>query len=167
MTLETLKRTIAAEFGTPAVVIDLDRVDRNIARIQNICDAAVINNRPHIKTHKIPELALLQVQAGAKGITCQKLGEAEVMFDGGLDDILISYNLIGEARAARLAALVRRGANITVCADNTVTLATSAEAGRQAGRWRGQARPDRSRRGGGQIHPNRETGWKKGRWSFG
>ena len=134
MTLETLKRTIAAEFGTPAVVIDLDRVDRNIARIQNICDAAVINNRPHIKTHKIPELALLQVQAGAKGITCQKLGEAEVMFDGGLDDILISYNLIGEARAARLAALVRRGANITVCADNTVTLATSAEAGRQAGR---------------------------------
>lgn len=134
MSLETLKRTIAAEFGTPSVVIDLDRVERNIQRIQNICDAASVNNRPHIKTHKVPELALMQVRAGAKGITCQKLGEAEVMFDGGLDDLLVSYNLIGEARAARLAALVRRGANITVCADNPVTLANYAEAGRQAQR---------------------------------
>ncbi len=134
MSLDALKKTIAAEFGTPAVVIDLDRVERNIARVQSLCQAAGVANRPHIKTHKVPELALMQVKAGAQGITCQKLGEAEVMFDGGLDDLLISYNLIGEARAGRLGALVQRGANVTVCADNPVTLATYAEAGRQAGR---------------------------------
>ncbi len=77
------------------MVIDLDRVERNIARVQKLCDAAGVANRPHIKTHKSPVLAKMQVAAGAKGITCQKLGEAEVMVDGGLEDILISYNLLG------------------------------------------------------------------------
>ncbi len=90
-----LAARIAREFGTPSVVVDLDRVERNIARIQAACDAAGLANRPHIKTHKSPYLAKLQVAAGAKGITCQKIGEAEVMVDGGLDDILISYNLLG------------------------------------------------------------------------
>ena len=57
-----------------------------------------VANRPHIKTHKSPVLAKMQVAAGARGITCQKLGEAEVMVDGGLDDILISYNILGEEK---------------------------------------------------------------------
>ena len=131
--LAALKQTIAREFGTPAVVIDLDRVERNIARVQAICDRAKVANRPHIKTHKIPKLALMQRAAGARGITCQKLGEAEVMADGGLDDILVSYNLIGEARAGRLGALARR-ITITVAADNPTTLDTYAEAARVAGR---------------------------------
>src|SRR5499427_10885457 len=95
MSIDTLKAEIADGYGTPAVVIDLDRVERNIARVQQLCDAAGVANRPHIKTHKSPVLARLQQQAGAKGITCQKLGEAEVMADGGLDDILISYNILG------------------------------------------------------------------------
>ena len=60
----------------------MDRVERNIARIQAACDAAGVANRPHIKTHKSPMLAEMQIEAGAKGITCQKLGEAEVMADG-------------------------------------------------------------------------------------
>jgi len=64
-------------------------------RVQKLCDAAGVTNRPHIKTHKSPILAKMQAAAGAKGITCQKLGEAEVMVEGGLDDILISYNLLG------------------------------------------------------------------------
>ena len=100
-----LAAKIAREYGTPAVVIDMDRVERNIARIQAACDAAGVANRPHIKTHKSPLLAKLQIEAGAKGITCQKLGEAEVMADAGIDDILISYNLIGEEKMARLGAL--------------------------------------------------------------
>jgi len=133
LSLNDLKRTIAAEFGTPAVVIDLDRVERNIARVQAICDNAGVANRPHIKTHKIPALAKLQQERGARGITCQKLGEAEVMADAGIDDILISYNLVGPARAARLGALARDFA-ITVAADNPVTLESYAEAGRIAGR---------------------------------
>ncbi len=100
--LDRLKQEIAHTFGTPAVVIDLDIVERNIARVQQICDKAGVANRPHIKTHKIPKLALMQQDAGAKGITCQKLGEAEVMADAGIDDILVSYNLISAARSGRL-----------------------------------------------------------------
>ncbi len=131
--LDDLKRTIAREFGTPAVVVDLDRVERNIARVQAICDAAGVANRPHIKTHKVPKLAHLQVAAGARGITCQKLGEAEIFADAGIGDIVVSYNLIGEARAARLASLVRRAPDVKVCADNPVTLETYASAAASAG----------------------------------
>ena len=67
-----LAAKIAREYGTPCAVIDMDRVERNIARIQAACDAAGVANRPHIKTHKSPLLAQMQVAAGAKGITCQK-----------------------------------------------------------------------------------------------
>ena len=80
---------------------------------------AGVANRPHIKTHKSPVLAKMQVAAGAKGITCQKLGEAEVMVDGGLDDILISYNILGEEKVGRLGRLLQR-AEITVAADNPI-----------------------------------------------
>ena len=133
MSLAELKNRIAREFGTPAVVIDLDRVEANIARVQAVLDGAGVANRPHIKTHKIPALAKLQIEKGARGITCQKLGEAEVMADAGIDDILVSYNLIGEARAGRLGALARR-CRIAVAADNPVTLASYTDAGRQAER---------------------------------
>ncbi|MBR1222582.1 alanine racemase [Bradyrhizobium sp. U87765 SZCCT0131] len=128
-----LATKIAREYGTPAVVIDMDRVERNIARIQAACDAAGVANRPHIKTHKSPYLAGLQRAAGAKGITCQKLGEAEVMVDGGLDDILISYNLLGEQKMQRLGALMRRAA-VTVTTDNPVVLADLPTAATAAGR---------------------------------
>jgi D-serine deaminase-like pyridoxal phosphate-dependent protein len=131
--LNLLKARVAAEFGTPAVVIDLDRVERNIARTQAACDAAGVRLRPHIKTHKIPALAHLQLAAGARGITCQKLGEAEVMADAGIDDILVSYNLVGEARSGRLGHL-SRSVDIKVCADNPVTLAGYRQAGELAGR---------------------------------
>ena len=133
MSLAKLKATIARDFGTPAVVIDLDRVEANIARVQALCAKAGVANRPHIKTHKIPALAKMQIEAGARGITCQKLGEAEIMADAGIDDILVSYNLIGEMRAARLGHLAKH-CNITVAADNPVTLASYAEAGRVAER---------------------------------
>ena len=129
----SLAQKIARDYGTPAVVIDMDRVERNIARVQAQCDAAGVANRPHIKTHKSPMLAALQRDAGAKGITCQKLGEAEVMADGGLDDILISYNLIGEEKMARLAALMRR-INVTVVADNPTVVAGLPLAAAQAER---------------------------------
>jgi D-serine deaminase-like pyridoxal phosphate-dependent protein len=128
-----LAARIAREFGTPAIVVDMDRVERNIARIQAACDAAGLANRPHIKTHKSPELARLQVAAGARGITCQKIGEAEVMVDGGLDDILISYNLLGDEKMDRLGALLAR-AKVTVAADNPVVIAGLPKAAARAGR---------------------------------
>ena len=133
MSIETLKSEITREFGTPAVVIDLDRVERNIARVQKICDAAGVANRPHIKTHKSPVLAKMQVAAGAKGITCQKLGEAEVMVEGGLDDILISYNLLGTEKMGRLGGLLQR-ATITVAADNPTVIEGLPAAAQIAGR---------------------------------
>ncbi len=119
--MTALAREIARQFGTPAVVIDLDRVERNIAWLQTACDAAGVANRPHIKTHKSPVIAQMQREAGAEGITCQKVGEAEVMADAGFDDILISYNILGEEKLGRLGALLRR-AEVTVAADNPVTV---------------------------------------------
>src|SRR6476646_2265703 len=103
-----LAQEIARVYGTPAVAIDLERVEANIARVQAACEAAGLANRPHIKTHKSPLLARMQRDAGARGIACQKLGEAEVMAAAGLDDILIAYNLLGEEKLGRLAALMRR-----------------------------------------------------------
>jgi D-serine deaminase-like pyridoxal phosphate-dependent protein len=133
MSIESLKAEIARQFGTPAVVIDLDIVERNIARLQSLCDAAGIANRPHIKTHKSPVLASMQMAAGAKGITCQKLGEAEVMAEGGLDDILISYNILGEQKLGRLGRLAGR-IKMTVSADNPVVVEGLPQAAEIAGR---------------------------------
>lgn len=128
-----LATRIARDYGTPALVIDMDRVERNIARIQAACDAAGVANRPHIKTHKSPMIAKLQIAAGAKGITCQKLGEAEVMAEAGIDNILISYNLIGEEKMARLGALQAK-ATMTVAADNPTVIAGLPQAAKISGR---------------------------------
>jgi D-serine deaminase-like pyridoxal phosphate-dependent protein len=133
MSIETLKAEVARQFGTPAVVIDLDVVERNIARVQALCDAAGVANRPHIKTHKSPVIAAMQRAAGAHGITCQKIGEAEVMADAGQDDILISYNILGEQKLGRLGALLSR-AKVTVAADNPVVVAGLPQAAAIAGR---------------------------------
>src|SRR4051812_2822915 len=128
-----LAAKIARDYGTPAAVIDMDKVERNIARIQAQCDAAGVANRPHIKTHKSPDLAKLQIAAGARGITCQKIGEAEIMADAGISNILISYNLIGEEKMARLAALQAK-ADMTVAADNATVIAGLPEAAKRSGR---------------------------------
>src|SRR6185295_925746 len=105
---------------------DLDKVEHNLAKMQSYCDGHGLLFRPHIKTHKIPAFAHRQVELGANGITCQKLGEAEIMVDAGLDDILISYPLIGSAKALRLAELARR-ARLRVACDSSSAIDTIAE----------------------------------------
>ena len=133
--MTALALEIARRFSTPAVVVDLDRVERNIARHQAACARAGLINRPHIKTHKSPLIAAMQRDAGARGITCQKLGEAEIFADAGFDDILISYNVFGQEKEARIAALLARTpVKLTVAADNRVTLAGLSRAGVAAGR---------------------------------
>ena len=117
------------ELDTPVPVVDLDIVEHNLAKMQAYCDAHGLALRPHIKTHKIPSFAHRQVELGAKGITCQKLGEAEVMIDAGLDDILISYPLVGATKADRLAALSRR-AKLRVGVDSKLAVETVAAAAR-------------------------------------
>jgi D-serine deaminase-like pyridoxal phosphate-dependent protein len=126
--------TSVAELDTPAVTVDLDKVDRNIRRAQEHLAALGLGNRPHIKTHKIPALAKLQMDAGAVGITCQKLGEVEVMANAGVaDDILLTYNVIGEAKTERLAALIKRLKRMAVVLDNEVVAKGLSEAGRRHG----------------------------------
>ncbi|MFY8114313.1 MAG: alanine racemase, partial [Rhabdaerophilum sp.] len=127
-----LKTRIAQEFGTPQLVVDLDVVDRNIAKAQAACDAKGIANRPHIKTHKSVDLMRRQIEAGAKGITCQKIGEAEAMAAGGAEDIFISYNLLGEEKMARLARLMQ-GVTMRVAADNPLVVEHLGRAAAQAG----------------------------------
>jgi D-serine deaminase-like pyridoxal phosphate-dependent protein len=108
---------LVSDFETPYATVDLDAVERNIRRLQDYCDEHGFANRPHIKTHKLPAIAHMQVEAGAVGITCQKLGEAEVMAAAGLHDILVSFPLVGEAKAERLAALAR-AATVSVVGDS-------------------------------------------------
>ena len=131
--LDNLKSSIIGQFGTPCSVIDLDIVETNIHRAQQICDAAGVANRPHIKTHKSPFLAKMQLEAGASGITCQKLGEAEVMADAGIYDILIATNILGAARSGRLTKLQKK-IPLKVCADNSVSLKEYSKAAQAANR---------------------------------
>ena len=121
--------TRATDLDTPVVTIDLDLMEHTIRRTQDYFSTHGIAFRPHIKTHKIPAIAHLQVGAGARGITCQKLGEAEVFLAAGLRDILIPYNIVGEEKVARLCRLARQASSgnepgqITVSVDS----ATAAE----------------------------------------
>jgi D-serine deaminase-like pyridoxal phosphate-dependent protein len=104
---------------TPALLVDVDRVERNVASLQRYCDEHGFALRSHIKTHKLPAIAHLQMRAGAVGIACQKLGEAEVMASAGLTDILITYPIVGEEQAERLAALARQ-VKMSVVGDSQV-----------------------------------------------
>ena len=90
------------ELDTPALVLDLDVVDANIARTAEIAQNAGARLRPHIKTHRMLEVARRQIEAGAQGICCAKTGEAEVFADGGIDDIFIANQVVGAAKLRRL-----------------------------------------------------------------
>ncbi|MEM8854032.1 MAG: alanine racemase, partial [Pseudomonadota bacterium] len=150
----TIAQAVARAYGTPSLVIDLDVVDRNIAKLQALCDGAGVANRPHIKTHKSVDLAKRQMAAGAQGITCQKLGEAEVMAAGGIDDIVISYNLLGEATMGRLARLAER-TTVAVCADNPVVVEHLGTAASQMTRpLRVLVECDTGRKRAGVVTPN-------------
>ena len=127
-----LKNEIIRQFGTPCCVIDLSVVEKNIFRAQDLCNRAKVSNRPHIKTHKSSILAKKQLNAGAVGITCQKIGEAEVMFDSGINDILVATNVLGAAKSGRLESL-RRKVSVKLCADNPVVLRAYSEVAKQAG----------------------------------
>jgi D-serine deaminase-like pyridoxal phosphate-dependent protein len=111
-----------ADVDTPAVLIDLDKVEANLKRTQDYADVHGVRLRPHIKTHKLPRFAKRQIELGAIGITVQKLGEAEVMADAGISDIFLPYNIIGAAKLARLKALHDR-ITIRVTADSAETVA--------------------------------------------
>ena len=117
------------DLDTPALVVDLDVFERNIENMASHCAELGIALRAHTKTHKVPEIARMQLAAGAQGIVCQKVGEAEIMARSGIDDILITYNIVGRSKVRRLTELAR-WAEIMVTADSEeVALGLSAQAG--------------------------------------
>ncbi|MGS0646515.1 D-TA family PLP-dependent enzyme [Komagataeibacter melomenusus] len=105
------------KLDTPAVLVDIDKAFSNINKAQQYANAHGFSLRPHIKTHKLPYFAHAQVKAGAVGITCQKLTEAEIMAQAGLADILLTYNIIGAHKLGRMVNLARQVA-LSVVADN-------------------------------------------------
>ena len=122
----------ATELDTPVVVVDLDAMEDNVRRHQEYCDEHGIAARPHIKTHKIPAIAHKQVEAGAVGITCQKISEAEVFVQAGLKDVLIPYNIVGAQKLERLCRLAKQ-ATVTVCVDSEFTARGIAAAAHREG----------------------------------
>jgi len=119
------------QLETPVPVVDLDRLESNITRLQAYLDEHKIASRPHIKTHKIPAIARMQVDAGAVGITCQKVSEAEVMADAGFLDIFLPYNIMGESKLKRLMSLAAR-AQVSVTADSAFTVRGFSTAAQEA-----------------------------------
>jgi D-serine deaminase-like pyridoxal phosphate-dependent protein len=104
-----LSESARAAIDTPALVIDLDRVDRAIERMAGAMAERRVALRPHAKTHKSLAVARRQVEAGAAGLTIGTIGEAEVFADGGFDDLFIAYPLVPLGpKAARLRALAKR-----------------------------------------------------------
>ncbi len=120
------------QLETPAVVVDLDILSRNIQKLSSYVRAHNLNLRPHTKTHKIPEIAQMQIDSGCSGITVAKTGEAQVMAHAGLDNILIAYPVFGQEKAKRIAELAG-GKKITVAVDSIITAEALSQAARQAG----------------------------------
>jgi D-serine deaminase-like pyridoxal phosphate-dependent protein len=117
---------------TPALTVDLTAVERNIERMQSYCNRHGIALWPHIKTHKLPAIAHMQMRAGAAGITCQKLGEAEVMAAAGLGKILITFPIVGQRKLRRLARLAAEH-DVAVVADSEAVVRGLSRALAEAG----------------------------------
>lgn len=116
---------------TPFLFADLDRMEANIARMADAARHLDIALRPHAKTHKIPEIARLQVATGATGVTVAKLSEAEVFADAGIEDIFVAYEVVGADKAARLARLAAR-TNLRCGVDSEAGARALSEAARAA-----------------------------------
>jgi len=102
---------------TPALVLDLDAFERNLQRMDSALRGTKVRLRPHAKSHKCPEIALRQMALGAVGICCQKVSEAAVFVEAGIDDVLVTNQVMGEAKLRHLALLARK-ARIGVLADH-------------------------------------------------
>ncbi|MCW5694548.1 MAG: DSD1 family PLP-dependent enzyme [Pseudolabrys sp.] len=121
-----------SEIDTPALVIDLDAMERNMTLLAERVRALGVRLRPHAKTHKSAIIAAKQIALGAVGICCQKVAEAEALAAGGVRDILVSNEVVGARKLARLAALARQ-VKVGVCVDRFEQIALLDEAARQAG----------------------------------
>lgn len=122
----------AEAVDTPALLLDLDVLDRNLTRMADAARDAGVRLRPHAKSHKCPMIALKQMALGAVGVCCQKVSEAEAMVEGGVPDVMVSYEVVGAPKVRRLAALARH-ARVAVIADHPDQVAAYSRAAEEHG----------------------------------
>ena len=122
-----------AELDTPTILVDLDRMERNIRDWQSWMDGHGVAFRVHAKTHKVPEIALQQVRAGARGICCAKVSEAEPFAAAGITDIALAYPILGEEKWRRVAALAAAGVRTTANVDSEEGARQASDAADAAG----------------------------------
>jgi len=120
--------------ATPAVLVDRTKLAANIQRMQATCTAHGVELRPHLKTHKMVAVAKQQLEAGAKGLTCAKLGEAEAMLPSGVRHLFVAHSLVDPGQAARIAALAERLDDFRVAVTSEVHLEALLRVARAAGR---------------------------------
>ena len=123
---------LLAAVDTPALVLDLDAFERNLARMADAVRGKPVRLRPHAKSHKCAQIALRQIAAGAVGVCCQKVGEAEALVAAGVADVLIANEVVGTGKLDRLAALARQ-AKLGVCVDAAENVADVDAAALRAG----------------------------------
>ncbi|HZZ20063.1 MAG TPA: DSD1 family PLP-dependent enzyme [Opitutaceae bacterium] len=121
-----------AQVDTPALVVDLDVFEKNLNVMAGAVAGSRVSLRPHAKTHKCPEIARRQVALGAVGVCCQKVGEAEAMAEGGIEDIFITNEIVGPPKLARLARLACT-TKLSVCVDDPRNVEALDAAVREAG----------------------------------
>ena len=120
------------EVDTPALIVDLDAVERNLGRLADRVKGQDVRLRPHAKTHKCPVIALKQIELGAVGVCCQKVSEAEAMVYGGVRDVLVTNEIVGRQKLRRLMGLAHT-ATIGVCVDDPAQIAELDAAAGEAG----------------------------------
>src|SRR3979411_1352822 len=120
------------EVDTPALVRDLDALERNLLRMAEAVKGSGVRLRPHAKSHKCAEIARAQIAAGAVGVCCQKVSEDEALVAGGVADVLVTNDIVGWRKTARLARLARE-AKVAVLADDAGTVADLDAAARAEG----------------------------------
>jgi len=128
-----LSKKILGTLETPCLVIDVDKARANVEVMQKAADQAGCRLRPHIKTHKMPFFARMQTEAGAAGICCAKVSEAEVMASAGLDDIFIAYPMVGSFRIKRAIDLCRKLKRLILGVDSLSCAHALSLAAKQAG----------------------------------
>jgi D-serine deaminase-like pyridoxal phosphate-dependent protein len=122
------------DLDTPTLLLDLDVLENNIAKMAEFFKSAPSALRPHSKTHKCPAIAQKQLAAGAIGICCQKLGEAEIMAEHGITDILITNQIVGNQKISRLIQLLDITPDVKVAVDNRENAEELAEAAESSGK---------------------------------
>ena len=123
-----MDRIALSQIETPALLLDMDALEGNIRTMGEFFKGKKAKLRPHFKTDKCPRISHMQLDAGAKGITCSKLGEAEVLAAAGIRDILIANQIVSAEKLLRVAGLAKSGVHITILADNAENILDIAKA---------------------------------------